>query len=311
MTIPNDESNNQGDERPYDLTLSATVVHTPEIVSSHLISLDADYSLPGLGVVDDADIIRVDVLDNGSANFSKVFDGTENGLSVHADVDAFTPYEGGFLVSLDDWGQVGDLEYGPYTVLQVTTTGRWSEYGFDPITERGLWSNIHGNRINVDAISFSGSGLVLSISNNDTQILPSDRSGEIITVEDTDLIAPRRRAISLETGWAIVASGQSLGLDPDNPAHDVDALSIASGFPTETRFLSTLDTMHRIGGSIENRDVFSASSHGHAITLDGSQLGIPGNIDGYARISIHGTLGLQPQFDYGMHPSAIQPTRHM
>lgn len=133
-----------------------------------LLSIAQDASLPGIGAVDDSDIVRFDgtLGPSTAGTFSMYFDGSDVGLTTDAeDVDAFEVLEDGrLLVSTFDTAYVSglasasdeDLMVFTPTSLGPTTAGTWAMY-FDG-SDVGLGES--GNE-DVDAVSVADNGDIL------------------------------------------------------------------------------------------------------------------------------------------------------
>ena len=152
-----------------NLAIDAFAVLSP---TELLLSFSAAGTVPGLGTVDDSDIVRFTATslgENTAGMFDLYFDGSDVGLTTNdEDVDAIELLPNGHLlistlgnVSVPGVTAVNEdiLEFTP-TSLGPTTAGTWSLY-FD-----GSDVSLDGSSENVDALALSGPDIYLSTDGN-------------------------------------------------------------------------------------------------------------------------------------------------
>lgn len=186
-----------------------------------LVSLDSDTSLPGIGAVDDSDVLRFTATTLGATTagtWTMVFDGSDVGLSSSGeDVDAFDRLPDGRLListtsSVSVTGLSGSfadedlLAFTP-TALGPATTGTWAVY-FDG-------SDVGLGEEDIDALGVLADGS-LHLSTVDAFAVPglSGADEDVFTCQPTQL-GPTT-ACTYPTG--LVLDGSTVGL----ASNDID-----------------------------------------------------------------------------------------
>ncbi len=250
------------------------------------LSYSADTAVPGLGTVQDEDV----VYDN-AGTWSVAFDGTAHGLgaSSNQDIDAISfatgaaapplpppppPFKPLFL-STRNGGVVPGVA-GPYEGADVYS-GNGTSYSraFDASAAGVLGSalsNVDGYD-RVDAthyyVSFDGPALVLG---------PGPLG--VMLVQDEDVLYNNNGV------WSLYFDGSAHGFPTTGARNtDIDAFSLVGNtlyFSTDNAVLPT-----GVGGTGDDSDIYSWNGTSYARVWDASANGIPAaaNVDGYSRAS--------------------------
>ena len=179
-------------------------------------------NLPGLGAVEAADIVSYD-----GNQFELFFDASDVGLT--GDVDAFAMVgENQFMLSLLNPTEVpglGTVDGRDIILFEATSLGDVTEGTFSWV--------LHGEQLglpqlrpgNIDALELLDDGS-LAFSLEGRSNLPTGPNGEVMQVEDTDVIrlTPDANGV-FETGTMELLFDGSDALLQDN-VEDIDALSI-------------------------------------------------------------------------------------
>ncbi|MFC6285364.1 IPT/TIG domain-containing protein [Nocardioides sp. GCM10027113] len=263
---------------PYNLPLAANLDGFARVDATHFYaSFSADTTVPGLGAVQDEDVVYW----NDGA-WQPYFDGTAAGLTSSAqDVDA---------ISIDD------------PVLYFSTTGNANPPGVGGTADNAdvySWNGASFARVwDATANGLPGAtnvdGLVL-VSTDDMYLSFSPSVTAVAgfgAVQDEDVV--HRTA----GGWAVEFDGTAAGLTADS--QDVDAFSFAdSATPPSTTppppatgelFFSTTGNTNPPGvtGTADNADVYrwDGTSFGRDVDVTGAPYNLPltANMDGFSRV---------------------------
>lgn len=241
-------------------------------------SFTAATTVPGVGTVDDEDIVA---RNESSGTWSLIFDGSDVGLAGFVIDGMARLSDGSILLSFTASGSVAGMTGGPSgttlddsdivrfipTSLGSTTAGSFVFY-FD-----GSDVSLTTDNEDVDAIAVNGAGqLILSTVGNFTVTGASGADADLLVFTPTSL-----GSVTAGT-WAMYFDGSDVGLSASGN-EDVDAAAL---LPSGNLLLSTLGTMNVTGLSAADEDVvqFTPTSLGSttagsfSMYLDLSTLGI-------------------------------------
>ena len=244
-----------------------------------LLTFTAATAVPGVGTVENEDIVAYDV---GLNTWSLYFDGSDVGLTSFA-IDALARLPSGeLLISVDLDGNLTGLTGGPNgtavddsdivkftpTSLGANTAGTWTFY-FDG-SDVGLTQSAE----DIDALEVTADGKLLISTTGSPSV--SGLSG----LQDEDLIQFTPTSLGAVTAgtWAYYFDGSDVGLSTDS-GEDVDAAALTNAGQL---LLSTLGSFSVPGVSGADEDVvrFTPTSLGsntagtYQMYLDLSTLGI-------------------------------------
>ena len=252
-----------------------------------LFSATGTTTLPGIGAVDDEDIVSFDPV---SGLFAMVFDGSDVGLG-SGDVDAFAFVDADtILMSFDSprsvpgvGGTVDDSDIVQFdaTTLGATTSGVFSAF-FD-----GSLVGLTSASEDIDALELlaDGSLLISTIDN------PSVAGVAGAAEQDLLRFTPTVPGVYSAGTWSMYFDGSDVGLGSGSEVVKGAFLSGAD------LFLTTISSFSVAGLSGANEDIFSCNGHvpgttttctGFTMFVDGTAVGMPGgaNVDGIDRISV-------------------------
>jgi len=235
------------------------------------VSFTTSTSVPGVGTVEDEDIVAYNV---SSGTWSLVFDGSDVGLGgLIVDAVGVLP-SGDILLSFTAAATISGISTDDSDILQFTPTSLGA-------TTAGTFS-----------MYFDGSDVGLTTDNEDIDAITLTSSGQLvistlgafsvtgISGADEDLIQFNATSLGTNTAgtWSWYFDGSDVGLST-NSNEDVDAAGIT---PAGTVLLSTLGAFSVTGLSGADEDVFeffptslgSTTSGTFSMLLDLSALGI-------------------------------------
>ncbi|NLG28350.1 MAG: tandem-95 repeat protein [Chloroflexi bacterium] len=255
-------------------TVSITVTPAGDIV---WLSLSANATLPGIGTVNDEDIVA---LNTATGAYTWVFDGSDVGIG--GDIDAFDVLQNGHILmsfdgnqSVSGLGTAADVDIVEFipTSLGATTTGTFA-WKFDG-SDVGLSSSSE----DIDALYLLSDGSLLISARNAVTV--TGASGQ-----DEDLL----RFVASSWGsttrgaWSLYFDGSDVGLSTSSN-EDVDALWVDEGAAEQPDiYLGTLGSFAVTGVSGTKQDIFvfsptalgstTSGTYRSTLFLDGSLFGL-------------------------------------
>ncbi len=276
---------------PYNLPTGANVDGFARVDDSHFyMSFSSNVSVPGLGLVQDEDIIYWN-----AGSWQPFFDGTAAGLTAGGqDIDAISVDAATIYFST----RGNSNPPGVGGTADDADIYSWNGSSFARVwdaTANGLpgGTNVDG------VVRVDGTHMYLSFSNGNTNV-----SG-LGQVQDEDVV------LLDGSSWSVTFDGTAAGLTADS--QDVDAFSFADSAAVSTLptpplpprgelFFSTQGNSNPPGvtGTPDNADIYSwnGTAFSRAVNVSAAPYNLPGsaNVDGYDRVdATHFYLSVQPR----------------
>jgi K319-like protein/multicopper oxidase len=261
----------------YTVSDTVTIIATPPSTLLYFSTADLD-AIPGVsGPYDDADVYSW----SGGSSYSRVFDGSTNGLGTGADIDALVVVDADtFYMSLEQnagtavptLGSIQDEDVVKYDA------GVWTLY-FDG-SDVGLADS---NDEDVDAFDIltDGSAIVSTRSNVDVPGISGEQGRDLLRCAGT--FGPTTTCT-----WTFYLDAGDAGVGLGQTGENIDGAAVQGG----ALYLSSAGTFSVPGLSGEDEDVFrcnspvtgaSSSCGSYTMIFDGSVAGVTGELDAIDR----------------------------